>query len=90
MPETLEMLEEIQKTGDIFFPKNWLAYSIGRHNSKEAAGIVTQFLDERPNYNENLRAKILQLSDYLFRAEKMNEQEEQYGNEAPGFNNGNE
>ncbi len=90
LPKTLEMLEEIQKTGDVFFPKNWLAYSIGRYNTTEAAKIVTQFLDENPDYNENLKAKILQLSDYLFRAEKMNEKAEQYGNEAPGYNNGKE
>jgi len=90
LPKTLEMLEEIQQTGDIFFPKNWLAYSIGRYNTAEAAKIVTQFLNEHPDYNENLKAKILQLSDYLFRAEKMNEKMEQYGKEAPKFNNGNE
>lgn len=69
--KTLDMLEEIQRTGDIFFPKNWLAYSIGRYNSKEAADIVNKFLTEHPNYNENLKSKILQLSDYLFRVEKM-------------------
>ena len=90
LPKTLEMLEEIQQTGDIFFPKNWLAYSIGRYNTTEAAKVVTQFLDEHPDYNENLKAKILQLSDYLFRAEKMNEKLEQYGKEAPANSNGNE
>ena len=90
LPKTLEMLEEIQKTGDIFFPKNWLAYSIGRYNTAKAAKIVTQFLDEHPDYNKNLKAKILQLSDYLYRAEKMNEKMEQYSKEAPESNNGNE
>ncbi len=90
LPKTLAMLEEIQKTGDIFFPKNWLAYSVGRYNTAEAAKIVTQFLDENPNYNKNLRDKILQLSDYLFRAEKINENEEHYGNDAPGYKSGNE
>ncbi len=90
LPKTLGMLEEIQKTGDIFFPKNWLAYSVGRYNTAEAVKIVTQFLDENPDYNKNLKDKILQLSDYLFRAEKINENEEQYGNKAPGFKSGNE
>ncbi len=67
---SLEMLGEIQRTGDIFFPKNWLVYTVGRYNSTEAAGIVTEFLEENPDYNENLKAKILQFSDLLFRAEE--------------------
>ncbi len=68
---SLEMLGEIQRTGDIFFPKNWLVYTVGRYNSAEAADIVKEFLDENPDYNENLRAKILQFSDMLFRAEEI-------------------
>ena len=32
----LEVLEEIQQTGDIFFPKEWLNNSIGLYNSKDA------------------------------------------------------
>lgn len=79
LQKSLEMLEEIQQTGDIFFPKNWLAYSVGRYNSAEAAQIVTRFLKENPNYNENLKAKILQLSDLLFRAEKIIDKTERYG-----------
>ncbi len=71
LPETLDMLEEIQQTGDIFFPKNWLLYSIGKYNTKEANDIVNRFLAEHPKYNKNLRYKILQTSDYLFRANKM-------------------
>ncbi len=73
LPETLDMLEEIQQTGDIFFPKNWLAYSIGRYNTKEAAEVVNNFLLNHENYNSNLKSKILQLSDYMFRANKMRE-----------------
>ncbi len=66
--ETLDMLEEIQQTGDIFFPKNWLAYSIGRYNTREAAAVVDSFLMQNPNYNKNLKSKILQLSDLLHRS----------------------
>ena len=68
---SLEMLSEIQKTGDIFFPKNWLVYTVGRYSSPEAAYIVKQFLNEHPDYNQNLKAKILQFSDLLFRAERI-------------------
>jgi len=68
---SLEMLEEIQATGDIFFPKNWLANTVGTYNSSEAAQIVRDFIKEHPNYNHNLKSKILQYSDLLFRAEKI-------------------
>jgi len=80
---SLEMLEEIQQTGDIFFPKNWLAYTVGRYNSAEAAKIVTDFLKEHPDYNSNLKAKILQLSDMLFKAEKIMDRRDIYGIEYP-------
>ncbi len=83
---SLEMLEEIQKTGDIFFPKNWLAYTVGRYNSAEAAKIVTNFLKDHPDYNANLKAKILQLSDMLFRAEKILDRRDIYGIDNPNYN----
>jgi len=70
---SLEMLTEIQRTGDIFFPKNWLVYTVGRYSSPEAAKIVRTFLKEHPDYNKNLKSKILQFSDLLFRAEKIKE-----------------
>ena len=70
---SLELLTEIQRTGDIFFPKNWLVYTVGRYSIPEAAAIVKTFLNEHQDYNKNLRAKILQFSDLLFRAEKIKE-----------------
>jgi len=66
--ETLELLEEIQLTGDIFFPKRWLVTSFSGHQSKSAASIVIKFLEERPDYPYRLRNKILQAADPLFRA----------------------
>ncbi|MFQ5691307.1 MAG: M1 family aminopeptidase, partial [Gemmatimonadota bacterium] len=65
---SLEWLEEIQRTGDIFFPKRWLDATLGGHSSPEAAGIVRDFLDGHPDYPPRLRAKILQSADLLFRA----------------------
>ncbi len=85
LQSSLEMLEEIQKTGDIFFPKNWLAYTVGRYNSAEAAKIVTDFLRDHPDYNANLKAKILQLSDMLFKAEKILDTRDIYGVENPVY-----
>jgi len=64
----LDLLEEIQRTGDIFFPKRWLDAMLDGHSSPEAADVVRVFLAEHPDYPDRLRAKILQSSDVLFRA----------------------
>lgn len=71
LPQTLQLLEEIQATGDIFFPGAWLQASLGFYQSPEAANIVRKFLDDHPGYNPKLKAKILQAADPLFRAEKL-------------------
>ena len=71
LPQTLQLLEEIQATGDIFFPGAWLQASFGLYQSAEAANIVRKFLDDHPGYNPKLKAKILQAADPLFRAEKL-------------------
>ena len=68
MLPSLELLEEIQETGDIFFPKAWLDATLGGHSSPEASRIVRSFLDEHPLYAPRLRAKILQSAHLLFRA----------------------
>lgn len=67
----LEILEEIQLTGDIFFPKGWLSSSVGRYSSKEAYDIVQTFLNENPTYNPILKKKLLQTVDNLFRAQEI-------------------
>ncbi len=64
----LMLLEEIQQTGDIFFPLRWLNATLDGHSSPEAAAIVQQYLDERTDMQPKLRAKLLQASDGLFRA----------------------
>ncbi len=65
---SLELLEEIQATGDIFFPKNWLDATLDGHSGQVAAGIVRAFLEGHPEYPPRLRGKILQSADLLFRA----------------------
>ncbi len=67
----LEMMEEIQRTGDIFFPRRWISSVLGGHNSPEAVAIVRQFLAKHPNFPYRLRNKILMSADLLFRAAKM-------------------
>ncbi|MEO8359850.1 MAG: ERAP1-like C-terminal domain-containing protein, partial [Vicinamibacteria bacterium] len=66
---SLDMLWEIQKTGDIFFPKRWLDVTLGGHQSPEVANTVRTFLKGLPaNYPERLRNITLQSADELFRA----------------------
>ncbi|WP_282126182.1 M1 family metallopeptidase [Marinifilum flexuosum] len=67
LPDALELLKEIQITGDIFFPYNWLSVSYSGHQSKEAGDITRKFLEERPDYPENLKLKILQASDVVLK-----------------------
>ena len=67
----LEMLEEIQRTGDIFFPRRWISSVLGGHNSAEAAAVVRQFLAQQSKFPYRLRNKVLMSADLLFRAAKM-------------------
>jgi len=68
---SLELLEEIQETGDIFFPARWVGATLSGHNSTEAAELVRSFLAQRPEYPFRLRLKILQAADPIFRAEEI-------------------
>lgn len=71
LPESLALVEEIQQTGDIFFPQNWLQATLGWHQEAGAAAIVERFLQQHPAYPPRLRAKILQAADNLFRARRL-------------------
>jgi len=65
----LEMLQEIQRTGDIFFPTRWMNSTLAGHNSPAVAATVQQFLDRLPpTYPQRLRNVILQAADELVRA----------------------
>jgi aminopeptidase N len=69
---SLELAEEIQRTGDIFFPQRWLSATLSSQQSPVAAGMVRDFLARAgPSYPARLRAKILQAADPLFRAERI-------------------
>ena len=61
----LAELEEVQQTGDIFFPTAWISACLGGHNSRAAADIVSAFLREHPDYEPLLKNKILQAADNL-------------------------
>ena len=67
---SLKLIEEIQQTGYIFFPKAWLDNTIGMYSSGEAYTILREFLDANPNLNLQLRLKILQATDDLYRIQE--------------------
>ncbi|WP_449439808.1 M1 family metallopeptidase [Pedobacter steynii] len=46
LKKSLDMLLEIQRTGDIFFPQNWLQATFGYYQSVEAAKVVQEFLEK--------------------------------------------
>lgn len=68
---SLALLDEIQKTGDIFFPKRWISSTVGQYTSKEASEEVKKFLKANPNFNPILKNKILQGTDDLMRVQKI-------------------
>ncbi len=66
---SLALLDEIQKTGDIFFPKGWLNNTIGAYTSAKANTILEDFIAENPDLNPALLKKLLQASDDLRRVQ---------------------
>ncbi|MBO5890728.1 MAG: aminopeptidase [Alistipes sp.] len=56
----LDALTEIQRTGDIFFPRNWVGALLGGHYSEEAKAEVMRFFEDNPDYAPLLKNKILQ------------------------------
>ncbi|KAA6436840.1 peptidase M1 [Dyadobacter flavalbus] len=68
---SLDMLQEIQLTGDIFFPTRWMNTTFAGHHSTEAAAIVQDFLHDNPDYPSYLKNKVLQATDVLNRAVRL-------------------
>ncbi|WP_282123137.1 M1 family metallopeptidase [Algibacter mikhailovii] len=69
----LELIEEIQLTGDIFFPKAWLNATIGNYTSDYAYDVLEQFMADNPNFPDVLKNKLLQASDGVYRAKLIRE-----------------
>lgn len=63
----LDKLQEIQRTGDIFFPKNWCQSLLSGHSSPEAAALVRDWLSVHPAFPPLLKNKLLQAADPLLR-----------------------
>ena len=73
---SLDLVEEIQRTGDIFFPKDWLNNTIGKYSSKYAFDEVYRFLKENPNFSPILKRKLFQATDLLFKAQNIKKETE--------------
>ena len=56
----LEELQEVQRTGDIFFPSNWVGALLKYHHSEAASAELQAFLEAHPDYPQLLKNKILQ------------------------------
>jgi aminopeptidase N len=66
---SLALLQEIQRTGDIFFPKRWMDATLSGHSSPTVADTVRTFVRDRPpGYPDRLRRIILSSADPLFRS----------------------
>ena len=68
---SLNLLMEIQRTGDIFFPTRWTQSVLDGHNSPAAAQTVTAFLAAQKDYPPRLRQIVEQSADNLLRAAKI-------------------
>ena len=61
----LELLPEIQRTGGIFFPSNWLSALLSAHRSAEARRLVDDFLRRHDDLSPALRNKVLEQAYYV-------------------------
>jgi aminopeptidase N len=69
---SLLLLRDIQRTGDIFFPKRWMDATLGGHQSTTAAAIVRSYVAQLPKeFPERLRRIILSSADELYRASRI-------------------
>jgi aminopeptidase N len=66
----LDLLPEIQRTGDIFFPKRWSDAVLSNQRSPGAAATVREYLAGHPELPQRLRWVVLDAADDLFRAVK--------------------
>jgi aminopeptidase N len=71
----LDLVREIQRTGDIFFPKRWADATLSGYQSVQTAADARAFIDALPSdYPPRLRWVLLSAADPLFRAAKILQQ----------------
>ena len=72
VPASLTLLRDIQRTGDIFFPKRWTDATLGGYSSPAKADDVRRFLASLPaDYPDRLKRVVLSSADLLFRSARM-------------------
>ena len=65
---SLEIVQEIQQTGSIFFPQRWVGNTLSGYSSEAAVGIFEEFVNSLPaDYPDKLKNKILMQGDMLKR-----------------------
>ena len=70
--DALGLTLDIQRTGDIFFPKRWVDATVWGYQSPQTAADVREFIAELPDsYPPRLRWVLLASGDTLFRAAKI-------------------
>lgn len=67
IPAALAVLQEVQQTGDIFFPTSWLRSLLSDHTSEAARHEIDAFWQQHPHYPSMLASKIRQQADHLYR-----------------------
>ena len=71
----LDLVREIQRTGDIFFPKRWADATLSGYQSVQTAAEVRAFIDTLPaDYPPRLRWVLLASADPLFRSAKFQQE----------------
>ena len=63
----LDALQEVQRTGDIFFPGYWLTGLLAGHKSEGAKQIVRQWIDAHPDLEPALMNKLKENAYWLLR-----------------------
>ena len=61
----LDILEEIQRTGDIFFPGYWLSSLLEGHSSEGARQAVSGWIEAHPMLPAALMNKLLENAYWL-------------------------
>jgi aminopeptidase N len=65
----LDELQEIQRTGDIFFPGDWLYCLLSGHKSEEAKQLVLSWIAAHHAYPVALMNKLKENAYFLLRSE---------------------
>ncbi len=71
LEKALAELPNLKRSRKIFFVNGWLSAFIGGQRDERALEIVNKFLADNPNLDQDLRLKILEVSDNLERSIKI-------------------